>query len=131
MKSIDPIFMQYLTNTAASVREMGITKSAEIAKSFGADWVVTNYIPKVIENFNVEQQGYNYRMCSLRSLAAVMPVLQKDQISEKIVPIFAKAASDPIPNVQFCLSKLIKDNKALFDQSVYNSQIVPKLKDMS
>ena len=51
MKSIDPIFMQYLTNTAASVREMGITKSAEIAKSFGADWVVTNYIPKVIENF--------------------------------------------------------------------------------
>ena len=31
MKSIEPIFMQYLTNTAASVRDMGIQKSAEIA----------------------------------------------------------------------------------------------------
>ena len=31
MSKIEPIFMQYLTNTAASVREMGIAKSTEIA----------------------------------------------------------------------------------------------------
>ena len=54
MKSIEPIFMQYLTNTAASVREMGITKSAELGKSFGPEWVSKNYIPKVIESFNAD-----------------------------------------------------------------------------
>ena len=46
--------MNYLTNTAASVREMGIEKSSEMAKAFGADWVMTNYIPKVIDSFNVD-----------------------------------------------------------------------------
>ena len=53
-KSIESIFIQYLTNTAASVREMGVTKSGEMAESFRAEWVVNNYIPKVVENFNVE-----------------------------------------------------------------------------
>ena len=99
MQKIEPIFIQYLTNTAASVREMGITKSAEICKSFGAEWIMSSYLPKVIENYNVDQQGYMYRICSLRSLSAVVPVLQKDQITEKVVPIFIKATSDPIPNV--------------------------------
>ena len=74
-RSIESIFMQYLTNTAASVREMGIEKAGEMAQKFGSDWVMNNFIPKVVECYNVEQQGYNYRMCSLRSLAAVMPVL--------------------------------------------------------
>ena len=60
--------MSYLNNTAASVREMGIKKSKEVAEKFKADWVIQNYIPKVIENYNVDKQGYNYRMCYLQSL---------------------------------------------------------------
>jgi hypothetical protein len=31
VKSLEPIFMQYLTNTAAAVREMGITKVKQMA----------------------------------------------------------------------------------------------------
>ena len=107
VRSIESIFMQYLTNTAASVREMGIEKSAEMAQKFGSDWVLTSYIPKVVESYNVEQQGYNYRMCALKSLAGVMPVLQKDEITDKIVPIFVKACGDSVPNVQFTVAKLI------------------------
>mmetsp|Transcript_16622 Transcript_16622/g.15921 ORF Transcript_16622/g.15921 Transcript_16622/m.15921 type:complete len:98 (+) Transcript_16622:618-911(+) len=67
-KHLEHIFMSYLTNTAASVREMGIKKSKEIAEKFRQDWVVANYIPKVIENYNIDKQGYNYRMCYLLSL---------------------------------------------------------------
>ena len=115
MQKIEPIFIQYLTNTAASVREMGIKKSAEIGEKFRAEWVMSAYLPKVIENYNVDQQGYMYRICSLRSLSAIMPVLQKDQITDKVVPIILKATSDPIPNVQFCVSKIIYDRRALFD----------------
>ena len=129
-RSIESIFMQYLTNTAASVREMGIEKAGEMGQKFGSDWVINNFIPKVVECYNVEQQGYNYRMCSLRSLAAVMPVLQKEEISDKIIPTFVKACGDSVPNVQFCVAKIIHQNKSMFDQSVYNSQIQPKLKDL-
>lgn len=70
-------------------------------------------------------------MASIKSLSAVMPVLQADQISEKIIPTLVKAAGDPIPNVKFCLSKMIVERKAMFDPSAYQSKIVPKLKDMS
>lgn len=46
-KSLESIFLQYLTNTAASVREMGITKAAELAVNFRETWVVDTFIPKV------------------------------------------------------------------------------------
>lgn len=39
-KSLEPIFISYLTNTAASVREMGIKKIEEIAAKFGGEWAV-------------------------------------------------------------------------------------------
>lgn len=77
-KSLESTFMMYLTNPAASVRDMGIQKSAEIAAAFKGDWILSSFVPKVVDNYNVEKQGYNYRMTSLLSLAAVMPHLQKD-----------------------------------------------------
>jgi len=55
IKHLESIFLSYLTNTAASVREMGIKKSRELAEKFKADWVLSNYIPKVIENYNVDK----------------------------------------------------------------------------
>ena len=56
-----------------------------------------------------------------------MPVLNKDEITAKIVPTFLNACSDSVPNVQFCVAKIIHKNKSMFDQSVFNAQIVPKL----
>ena len=64
--------MSYLTNTASSVRDMGIKKSKELGEKFKQDWIVQNYIPKVVDNYNVDKQGYNYRMCSLQSLSSVI-----------------------------------------------------------
>lgn len=78
VKHLEPIFMQYLTNTAAAVREMGIGKSKEIAERFKSEWVVGNYLPKVLENYNADKQGYNFRMASLNSLHSVMGHLNKD-----------------------------------------------------
>lgn len=78
VKHLESIFMSYLTNSAASVREMGITKAREIAEKFKGDWIISNFIPKAIENFNVEKQGYNYRMCSIKSIAAILPFISKD-----------------------------------------------------
>ena len=46
--------MQYLTNTAASVRNMGVDKSVAISKAFGADWVIASFLPKVIESYNID-----------------------------------------------------------------------------
>jgi len=77
-KHLESIFLSYLSNTAAAVRDMGIKKVKELAEKFKADWIAQNFIPRVIEMFNVDKQGYNYRICCLHSLEAVMPYLSKD-----------------------------------------------------
>lgn len=46
-KHLERLFMTYLTNTAASVREMGIVKIEWIAKEFGSAWISDVFIPKV------------------------------------------------------------------------------------
>ena len=81
-KHLESIFLTYLSNTAASVREMGIKKVKELAEKFKADWINSGFIPRVIEMFNVDKQGYNYRMCCLHSLQAVMPYLSKEQVAQ-------------------------------------------------
>lgn len=107
LKHLETIFLQYLTNTAASVREMGINKTRELAEKFKSDWILSSFIPKVIENYNVDKQGYNYRMCSLQSLSVILPYIPKDQINANVVPTLLKAMKDPIPNVRFCSAKIV------------------------
>ena len=121
LKSLEVIFMQYLNNSAAAVREMGIQKSKEIAEQFKSDWVLTNFVPKVVANYDVDKKGYNYRMCALESLSVVMPLLQKDAISDKIVPTLLKACSDKVPNVQFCVSRIIQKQMKYIDQAVMSN----------
>lgn len=78
IKCLEVIFMQYLTNTAAAVREMGIAKVKQIAVQFGSEWVISAFVPKIIECYNMDKQGFNYRMACLMSLSSVMGCLQKD-----------------------------------------------------
>jgi len=55
----------------------------------------------------------------------------KDQITQHIIPIFLKATKDDIPNVKFCVSKIIAQTKPLIDASVFASNLVPPLKEMA
>jgi len=54
-KHLESIFLTYLSNTAASVREMGIKKARELAEKFKADWINSSFIPRVVEMFNVDK----------------------------------------------------------------------------
>lgn len=53
-RSLESIFMQFLFNTAASVREMGVKKAGQMAKEFKQDWVLNNFIPKVVDSYNTD-----------------------------------------------------------------------------
>lgn len=92
---------------------------------------MTDYIPVVKTHYTVDKKGYNYRMCCLNSLAAIMPYIMKDQITEHAVPIFLKATKDDIPNVKFCVSKIIDKQRQYIDQNVFSNQLVPPLKEMA
>lgn len=70
-------------------------------------------------------------MCCLNSLASIMPYIPKDQIINLVVPIFVKATKDDIPNVKFCVSKILIAQKQYIDSNVFASQLVPPLQEMS
>jgi len=88
-------------------------------------------VPRIIENYNVDKQGYNYRMCCLQSLAQVVPLMSKEQVATHVLPIFLKAMKDPIPNVRFTIAKIIQKTKSQIDASIVSSQIMPALKEMT
>ena len=109
---------------------MGINKSAKLAEQFKQDWVMNEFIPVVNNHYNIDKKGYNYRMCCLNSLAAVMPFIQKDQITQNIIPVFLKATKDDIPNVKFCVAKIIHNTRHFIDANVFSNQLVGPLKEM-
>jgi serine/threonine-protein phosphatase 2A regulatory subunit A len=121
MKHLEPLFMSYLTNTAASVREMGIVKIEFIAKEFGSEWISSVLIPKVQKTYEEDQMGYNYRMTSLKTIASVTKYMSKEDITNSVVPLLAKACLDKIPNVQFCVCRVINTVKGSIDKGVFES----------
>jgi len=48
-------FMGYLSNSAAAVRQEGIEMVIIMAKKFETDWVMTNFVGKVVDSYNVEK----------------------------------------------------------------------------
>ena len=79
----------------------------------------------------MDSQGYTYRMCALETLSAVIPTLSKEMITEMVVPTLVKACNDRVPNVQFCVARIIKANRGSFDADVFTAKLEPKLQEMS
>lgn len=77
MKNLEPIFMQYATDNAASVRDAGIEKLLLISSEFKADWVINAYLPKATEIMNKEKLGYLYRMTLLNSYLVIRIFIKK------------------------------------------------------
>ena len=70
-------------------------------------------------------------MCALETLSAVMPVLSPEVVSAKIMPTVLKACTDRIPNVKFCVCRIIKANRNKFDNATFADKLVPKLRELS
>ena len=83
-----------------------------------------------MKTYNTEKKGYNYRITCLQSLSSVLPYLQKDQISKQIIPLFAKALNDDIPNVRFTVCQILVKQNQQIDQSTYIKSLVPVLQDL-
>lgn len=70
-------------------------------------------------------------MCALETLSAVMPVLTTENVSEMVVPTLVKACNDRIPNVQFCVARIIKLHVKKFDDDIFINKVMPCLKTMA
>ena len=60
-----------------------------------------------------------------------MPYLQKETITNSVIPFFIKACKDEIPNVRFSVCIIIKEKRQYIDANVYSNQIVAHLKELA
>lgn len=118
-----------MMNTAAAVRKKGVHKSGQLGQKYGANWIMSEFIPVVKSLYKMEKRGYNYRICCLQSAEAVMPYLSKPQIQEVVIPLLLDALSDPIPNVTFSALKIIIKNTQYIDEQAFASQLAPKIRE--
>lgn len=58
-------------------------------------------------------------------------MLTKEQIAASIVPILLKSCKDPVPNVRFCVAKLVKKLLSKMDPGTVASKVKPALSDLS
>jgi len=70
-------------------------------------------------------------MVCLNALAAIMPQFSENNIIELAVPLFRKALTDKIPNVQFCACKRIKELKSYFPTEFFDAVLLPELKQLT
>jgi serine/threonine-protein phosphatase 2A regulatory subunit A len=54
-KQLETIFLSYLGNTAASVRDMGVKKAKEVADKYKGEWVMASFIPRITETYAIEK----------------------------------------------------------------------------
>jgi hypothetical protein len=66
---IETLFFNYITDTVASVREVGIKSLETLIAKFGASWTQITLVPK-LQNYLMQPKiSYLHRMCVLHSLA--------------------------------------------------------------
>ena len=116
--NIEGLFFNYLTDTVASVREIGIKSLSSLIPQFGISWVTTGLIPKLQSHLSTPKISYLNRMCMIHSVVVCAEYLEAKQNADFIVPILNKGLKDKIPNVRFYTIKLIeKINKNLDSSS--------------
>ena len=106
--NIEGLFFNYLTDTVASVREIGIKSLSSLIPQFGISWVTTGLIPKLQSHLSTPKISYLNRMCMIHSVVVCAEYLEAKQNADFIVPILNKGLKDKIPNVRFYTIKLIE-----------------------
>jgi hypothetical protein len=84
-----------------------------------------------MKTYEEDSIGYNFRITAVKSLAGMIKYMNKDDVSGSIIPLLAKALNDKVPNVQFIVCQMICQNKQYMDKGAFESQLAPKLKDLT
>ncbi|CAE7894847.1 pppA, partial [Symbiodinium microadriaticum] len=80
----------------------------------------------------VEHKNYLYRISAILSARALSEVVGSDFIDTHLVPLVARMANDPVPNVRFNAAKTIKamHEVCMWRPQNFNDKLVPCLYKM-
>jgi len=121
MKSLEPIYMLYLKDRAAAVREFGVERIPDLLRVFGHNWMNT-FIGKLTDILN-KDSGHAVKITAINSLRSIALSQFGDSIADKIVSIVFKALSDPVPNVRIVGIRTLSAISRRFESPQLREQI--------
>eukprot|EP00439_Symbiodinium_sp_Y106_P040114 s471_g4.t3 len=77
-----------------------------LSRELGQRWSEINIMPEL--QALVEHKNYLYRISAILSARSLSEVVGSDFIDTHLVPLVARMANDPVPNVRFNAAKTIK-----------------------
>jgi serine/threonine-protein phosphatase 2A regulatory subunit A len=54
VKMIEPIYIYFLKDRAADVRELGLSKISDLISVYNMQWAINSFYPKIIDTLNKE-----------------------------------------------------------------------------
>jgi serine/threonine-protein phosphatase 2A regulatory subunit A len=121
MKSLEPIYMLYLKDKAAAVREYGVERINDLLRVFGHSW--TNIFVMKLADILAKDSNHTLKITTLYSLRAVAISQVGDSAAEKIVSIITKSLQDPVPNVLMVAVKTMRDIARRYETTGLRDQI--------
>lgn len=110
---IEPLYINYLSDSVASVRHAGAEGLRLLIQAFGNNWILSYLVPKIQTIIFQNKCSYLTKLCGLESLEICGEYLDAKQMNDSIIPIFIKCLKDKIPNVRFYTIKVC--------QKIYNN----------
>lgn len=137
-RELGPLCMTWLWDSVYSIREAATINLKNLCEIFGIEWTRTEIIPHVVVVGS--NSNYLYRLTALFAVSTLIPVLDKDIITNSILPFIENLINDPIPNIRFNIAKAFKilvesymklDNVEPQEvESLVNEVVIPRLEKL-
>lgn len=105
-KGLEQLFLTYVRDKAAAVRESAIEKIPALVKAFGQVFV-GNFLAKLVDLYNKES-GHNAKITILYSLQALALSPGGEGSAERVLQVASKSLNETIPNVRVVAVKVIQ-----------------------
>ncbi|KAL4433336.1 hypothetical protein ABPG74_017440 [Tetrahymena malaccensis] len=127
--TLEPMFMNYLKDRIAVVRENGVEKLAILIQTY-RDWSNSKLFNKLLESISKEN-GYLYRLTGIQSLRTLALNVAPETAADKILPILIKHLNDTVPNIRFITIKILKDLASKIDNASIQNDIKSNISNLT
>lgn len=128
-KSLSDLCLAWLSDSVYAIRDAATKNLRELAETFGAEWAVSNIVPKLVEL--VKNPHYLYRITILTAIEQIAPVVGTDVTCTTFMPVLLAASRDAVPNIKFNTAKIMQELLPVFGAVAVDSQVKPCLKELA
>eukprot|EP00804_Cyclotella_cryptica_P026740 CCRYP_007957-RB/>CCRYP_007957-RB protein AED:0.03 eAED:0.03 QI:962/1/1/1/0.5/0.66/3/98/496 len=115
----------WLGDDISSIREAAAKNLKELTSLLGSEWAIQHLLPRV--KAMMENPSYLRRMNAVQGIVYMATAMDINNAQLEALPILLEMACDTVPNVRFNVAKGLGIVGPLFNQFVYESQIIPIL----